>query len=68
VRFPKLKVLSVAGLLSDAIRYIHSNASVSQLFKMPAREAPIVIEAGDAEPAPVSAWPTHAAKSPLTTS
>lgn len=68
LRFPKLKVLSVAGLLSDAIRYIHSNASVSQLFKMPAREAPIVIEAGDAEPAPVSAWPTHAAKSPLTTS
>ncbi|HSH45159.1 MAG TPA: ribose-phosphate diphosphokinase, partial [Longimicrobiales bacterium] len=31
-RFPKLKVLSVAGLLSRAIRYTHSNESVSQLF------------------------------------
>ena len=39
----------MAGLLSDAIRYIHSNASVSQLFEMPAREAPIVVQAGDAD-------------------
>jgi ribose-phosphate pyrophosphokinase len=58
-RFPKLKVLSVAGLLSDAIRYIHSNASVSQLFEMPAREAPIVVQAGDADSAPVSTWPDN---------
>jgi ribose-phosphate pyrophosphokinase len=31
-RFPKLKVLSIAGLLARAITYTHSNASVSQLF------------------------------------
>jgi ribose-phosphate pyrophosphokinase len=31
-RFPKLKVLSVAELLARAIRYTHSNESVSQLF------------------------------------
>jgi ribose-phosphate pyrophosphokinase len=30
--FPKLKVLSVADLLARAIRYTHSNESVSQLF------------------------------------
>ncbi len=33
-RFPHLKVLSVAGLLANAIRYIHSNESVSQLFEL----------------------------------
>lgn len=33
-RFPRLRILSVAGLLSRAIRYIHSNESVSQLFEM----------------------------------
>ncbi len=31
-RFPKLKVLSIAELLARAIRYTHSNESVSQLF------------------------------------
>ncbi|MEJ2216434.1 MAG: ribose-phosphate pyrophosphokinase [Gemmatimonadota bacterium] len=31
-RFPKLKVLSIAQLLARAIRYTHSNESVSQLF------------------------------------
>ena len=31
-QFEKLTVLSVANLLSRAIDYIHSNASVSQLF------------------------------------
>jgi ribose-phosphate pyrophosphokinase len=31
-RFDKLKVLSVANLLARAIRYTHSNESVSQLF------------------------------------
>jgi ribose-phosphate pyrophosphokinase len=31
-RFPKLRVLSVAELLARAIRYTHSNESVSQLF------------------------------------
>ena len=31
-RFPALKILSVAELLSSAIRYIHENESVSQLF------------------------------------
>ena len=31
-RFEKLKVLSVASLLARAIRYTHSNESVSQLF------------------------------------
>ena len=32
-RFPALTVLSVAPLLSAAIRYIHDNESVSQLFR-----------------------------------
>ncbi len=32
-RFEGLKVLSVAGLLANAIEYIHSNESVSQLFE-----------------------------------
>ncbi|MGH7505605.1 MAG: ribose-phosphate diphosphokinase, partial [Longimicrobiales bacterium] len=31
-RFPKLKILSIAELLARAIRYTHSNESVSQLF------------------------------------
>jgi ribose-phosphate pyrophosphokinase len=31
-RFPQLKVLSVAELLSKAIRYTHSEQSVSSLF------------------------------------
>ncbi|HUF13603.1 MAG TPA: ribose-phosphate pyrophosphokinase [Longimicrobiales bacterium] len=31
-RFPKLTVLSIADLLARAIRYTHSNESVSQLF------------------------------------
>jgi len=33
-RFPRLKVLSMAGLLSEAIDHIHSNESVSQLFEI----------------------------------
>ena len=33
-RFAKLRILSVAGLLSNAIRYIHLNESVSQLFEI----------------------------------
>jgi ribose-phosphate pyrophosphokinase len=33
-RFDKLTVLSVADLLARAIRYIHSNDSVSQLFEI----------------------------------
>ena len=33
-RFDQLKVLSVAGLLANAIQYIHSNESVSQLFEL----------------------------------
>lgn len=33
-RFPKLKILSVAPLLANAIEYIHSNESVSQLFEL----------------------------------
>jgi len=33
-RFPQLRTLSVAGLLAQAIRYIHSNESVSQLFEI----------------------------------
>src|SRR5687768_8712118 len=32
-RFPQLTVLSVAELLADAIRFIHSNESVSALFE-----------------------------------
>jgi ribose-phosphate pyrophosphokinase len=31
-RFPKLRILSIAGLLARAIRYTHSNESISQLF------------------------------------
>ncbi|HEX7048715.1 MAG TPA: ribose-phosphate pyrophosphokinase [Longimicrobiales bacterium] len=31
-RFPKLTILSIADLLARAIRYTHSNESVSQLF------------------------------------
>lgn len=33
-RFPQLKVLSVAGLLAQAIDHIHSNESVSKLFEI----------------------------------
>ncbi len=33
-RFPSLKILSVAELLANAVEYIHSNESVSQLFEM----------------------------------
>jgi ribose-phosphate pyrophosphokinase len=33
-RFAGLTVLSVAGLLANAIQYIHSNESVSQLFEL----------------------------------
>ena len=33
-RFDNLKVLSVAPLLANAIQYIHSNESVSQLFEL----------------------------------
>lgn len=33
-RFANLKVLSVAPLLANAIEYIHSNESVSQLFEL----------------------------------
>ena len=38
--FPRMKVLSVAELLSQAIRSIHSNESVSELFEYTEREAP----------------------------
>jgi ribose-phosphate pyrophosphokinase len=31
-RFPKLRILSIAGLLARAIQYTHSNESISQLF------------------------------------
>jgi ribose-phosphate pyrophosphokinase len=31
-QFPKLRVLSIAGLLARAVVYTHSNESVSQLF------------------------------------
>jgi ribose-phosphate pyrophosphokinase len=31
-RFPKLKILSIAGLLAKAIGYTHSDQSVSSLF------------------------------------
>jgi ribose-phosphate pyrophosphokinase len=33
-RFDRLRVLSVAGLLANAIQYIHSNESVSALFEI----------------------------------
>ncbi|MDT8369344.1 MAG: ribose-phosphate pyrophosphokinase [Longimicrobiales bacterium] len=33
-RFPALKVLSIAELLANAVMYIHSNESVSQLFEI----------------------------------
>ncbi len=36
-RFDRMQVLSVANLLSRAISYIHSNASVSQLFELKER-------------------------------
>ena len=45
-RFDQLTVLSVAGLLANAIQFIHSNESVSQLFEItedkgqPGGEAP----------------------------
>jgi ribose-phosphate pyrophosphokinase len=32
-KFDRLVILSVAGLLAQAIEYIHSNESVSQLFE-----------------------------------
>lgn len=38
--FPRMKVLSVAELLAQAIRSIHSNESVSELFEYTEREAP----------------------------
>ena len=38
--FPRMKVLSVAKLLAQAIRSIHSNESVSELFEYTEREAP----------------------------
>ncbi len=34
-RFDRLRILSVAGLLANAIQYIHSNESVSALFEIP---------------------------------
>jgi len=34
--FEKLKILSVAGLLAHAIKHIHSNESVSELFELKA--------------------------------
>jgi ribose-phosphate pyrophosphokinase len=34
-RIPKVKVLSVAGLLGEAIRRIHGDQSVSELFGEP---------------------------------
>ena len=37
-RFDRMRVLSVANLLSRAIKYIHSNASVSQLFEIKDRK------------------------------
>jgi ribose-phosphate pyrophosphokinase len=33
-RFEGMTILSVAGLLANAIEYIHSNESVSQLFEL----------------------------------
>ena len=36
-QFDRMRVLSVANLLSRAIKYIHSNASVSQLFEIKER-------------------------------
>ena len=39
-RFDRLKVLSVADLLARAITYIHSNASVSQLFELKDKRNP----------------------------
>ena len=38
--FGRMKVLSVADLLARAIKYIHSNASVSQLFEIADRSDP----------------------------
>jgi len=34
-KFSKLKILSIADLLSQAIRHVHSNESVSKLFRIP---------------------------------
>ncbi len=48
-RFDKLRILSVAGLLARAIRYIHSNESVSALFESEGPEAED--EATTAQPA-----------------
>ena len=39
-RFDRLRVLSVADLLARAITYIHSNASVSQLFELRDKKDP----------------------------
>ena len=39
-RFDRLRVLSVADLLARAITYIHSNASVSQLFELKDKKDP----------------------------
>jgi len=39
-RFDRLRVLSVADLLARAITYIHSNASVSQLFELRNKKDP----------------------------
>jgi len=41
--FPRMKVLSMAGLLASAISSIHSNESVSQLFEYKERDAPAKI-------------------------
>jgi ribose-phosphate pyrophosphokinase len=38
-KFDRLTVLSVAELLARAIEYIHSNESVSQLFRLEADRA-----------------------------
>jgi ribose-phosphate pyrophosphokinase len=37
-RFERLRILSVAGLLANAIEYIHSNESVSALFEVTEEE------------------------------
>ena len=45
-RFDRLTVLSVADLLSRAITYIHSNASVSKLFELTNQYGPPKVVAG----------------------
>jgi ribose-phosphate pyrophosphokinase len=40
-RFDRLTILSVAQLLANAIRYIHLNESVSQLFKLESGKADV---------------------------